>query len=826
MYRSDESIGFQEPKLWTLIQTSITSAPPTPILDRINKTPTTPVLEKEDNDVPPFQLDTSAPQTPIINETMSCTPLLLQDPSLRPESSSLPPMFDSAPPWMEDDKEVLEIQSIPFDNDDQDVGANIVLNQEGDDGEEDGDFSQTQTLSCGVDIAPIAVVQPLGLDSLRDVVVVQPVLDYGNDQSGEMEKISKTSSLIGDSLESSKRSGDSKTSSLDQSRTKQDPVDQEDTTEEKEFGIDAGEEEMHLKSPLSFPVTNPIFVERQCIDDTPQLEKQDQHYVSSPPFLGSSQLFNEDALCLVDNGKDEDQEQVNNVPLPCIPAPVESSQMYNDPLFSTQLLANMGLPDFEMNSSKSKEVMNQIDESQNEYMDPFLSTQICKAIPLSPFAKQDDVIPKQGDGAVPPGSPFVPGSVFGTARGRVIPIQKESLAIASIFIAEQSSDYQGDMKGTAYLRKKGKVDGASGIVSTLADVESMIRLRKPELVSTQQDGLDLDDAEELLIDFEESENCLDLVDREKENVNTEFVGFQSAKNVIAEKENPVSEFQGFSKASGAGWSKTSEFKSPLTLLHDNAIHGITFDDSKESIDDLFVGFTTASKKSLPQPRRETFGGFSNASRPFQSPFANNPTKPSTTPIVTRSGFSSDSKPFKTPLIQNQSISNATTTTTTTSTVFGDIKNTPFKKPTIVPYTKRANLHSIVLKPSDGSAQPVQSISNPPKATRLTRIPANRQSYSDLSITTQVTLGPWCKVNGSNAIDVTFDEGQQQLGWSDARSKLIECGCLSSTCTRSWVMNHYRWIVWKLASLAARCGRDADWTFDNVVTQLKFRFVFI
>jgi hypothetical protein len=38
---------------------------------------------------------------------------------------------------------------------------------------------------------------------------------------------------------------------------------------------------------------------------------------------------------------------------------------------------------------------------------------------------------------------------------------------------------------------------------------------------------------------------------------------------------------------------------------------------------------------------------------------------------------------------------------------------------------------------------------------------------------------------------------------DARASLLALGLSSTLCSVAWVRNHYRWVVWKLASYARR-----------------------
>ncbi|KAG0381280.1 hypothetical protein BDA96_K000300 [Sorghum bicolor] len=64
------------------------------------------------------------------------------------------------------------------------------------------------------------------------------------------------------------------------------------------------------------------------------------------------------------------------------------------------------------------------------------------------------------------------------------------------------------------------------------------------------------------------------------------------------------------------------------------------------------------------------------------------------------------------------------------------------------------------------------------------------------------------------------------GAEEFQKMLLTCGASLSCATKEWVSNHYKWIVWKLASLE-RCypSRAAGkfLTVDNVLEELKYRY---
>ncbi|RCV24794.1 hypothetical protein SETIT_5G114900v2 [Setaria italica] len=64
------------------------------------------------------------------------------------------------------------------------------------------------------------------------------------------------------------------------------------------------------------------------------------------------------------------------------------------------------------------------------------------------------------------------------------------------------------------------------------------------------------------------------------------------------------------------------------------------------------------------------------------------------------------------------------------------------------------------------------------------------------------------------------------GAEDFQKMLLKCGASLSYATKEWVSNHYKWIVWKLASLE-RCyptrAAGKFLTVDNVLEELKYRY---
>jgi breast cancer 2 susceptibility protein len=61
---------------------------------------------------------------------------------------------------------------------------------------------------------------------------------------------------------------------------------------------------------------------------------------------------------------------------------------------------------------------------------------------------------------------------------------------------------------------------------------------------------------------------------------------------------------------------------------------------------------------------------------------------------------------------------------------------------------------------------------------------------------------------------------------DLRASLVSRGCEEKNLVDKWIVNHYRWIVWKLASMERRFASSlaqSYLTYDHVVTQLEKRY---
>ncbi|XP_078177625.1 protein BREAST CANCER SUSCEPTIBILITY 2 homolog B-like isoform X3 [Carex rostrata] len=86
-----------------------------------------------------------------------------------------------------------------------------------------------------------------------------------------------------------------------------------------------------------------------------------------------------------------------------------------------------------------------------------------------------------------------------------------------------------------------------------------------------------------------------------------------------------------------------------------------------------------------------------------------------------------------------------------------------------------------------------------------------------------------QINANNAEKFVFKNGGlgfNQVGSDEFHALLIQSGALSGQATKQWVNNHYKWIVWKLASYE-RCypsiAAGKFLTVSNVLEELKYRY---
>jgi breast cancer 2 susceptibility protein len=82
-----------------------------------------------------------------------------------------------------------------------------------------------------------------------------------------------------------------------------------------------------------------------------------------------------------------------------------------------------------------------------------------------------------------------------------------------------------------------------------------------------------------------------------------------------------------------------------------------------------------------------------------------------------------------------------------------------------------------------------------------------------------------KITANNALYYHFATAEASMkGPEDAYQQICKDGC--SQATQIWVNNHWSLILWKLAGIvrAKPSLWKARWTFDEVVRQLKYRYI--
>lgn len=73
-------------------------------------------------------------------------------------------------------------------------------------------------------------------------------------------------------------------------------------------------------------------------------------------------------------------------------------------------------------------------------------------------------------------------------------------------------------------------------------------------------------------------------------------------------------------------------------------------------------------------------------------------------------------------------------------------------------------------------------------------------------------------------DFAFNQATtEKWGVQEAYDSLLEKGCDPNLFSKQWVSNHFRWIVWKLASIARRSGSVEYFSQEAVLSQLLYRY---
>jgi hypothetical protein len=141
-----------------------------------------------------------------------------------------------------------------------------------------------------------------------------------------------------------------------------------------------------------------------------------------------------------------------------------------------------------------------------------------------------------------------------------------------------------------------------------------------------------------------------------------------------------------------------------------------------------------------------------------------------------------------------------------------IKNTPFKPPFRALQKPFRND-----SPSPSTLKPTPDRRVFFDTSGLQDRPTLRERFDSFAID-QMQEGAWTTITAQNATEVEFSGWD----WKTARQELIQRGCAPQLASEVWVKNHYRWIVWKLASLK-RVFAVNVWTKDHVFSQLLYRY---
>ncbi|KAJ3189862.1 Breast cancer 2, early onset [Gaertneriomyces sp. JEL0708] len=81
------------------------------------------------------------------------------------------------------------------------------------------------------------------------------------------------------------------------------------------------------------------------------------------------------------------------------------------------------------------------------------------------------------------------------------------------------------------------------------------------------------------------------------------------------------------------------------------------------------------------------------------------------------------------------------------------------------------------------------------------------------------------IDSCTATTFAFVKNGSSWGATEAREDLVALGANGSLANELWVHNHYRWIVWKLASMVRTYPQllDEYWSPAKVLTQLRYRY---
>ena len=265
-------------------------------------------------------------------------------------------------------------------------------------------------------------------------------------------------------------------------------------------------------------------------------------------------------------------------------------------------------------------------------------------------------------------------------------------------------------------------------------------------------------------------------------------------------------FQGFSNAS-------RPFQSPMV----------------PSID-FSMGFQTASKKAIVAPSKEAIAKFDQLINDENKPLSDNhgdhqfkvplpgiiaksiPGTPIFSSIIPEKNLVVNT-PISTPSSSSKGLL-LTPTVTPKSYSKSGIKNTPFK-----PLSIKKPIENVLRTPGSSLVSHERQ--------KLFNIPQNRTSFAisfPNPLSVQKKIGPWTLPHAS-LLSYQFPTCNGLKGVDDALQILRQN--IFQKISICWVENHYRWILWKLSSLANRLEtQQYRWSFDEVIAQLIFRYFFV
>lgn len=285
------------------------------------------------------------------------------------------------------------------------------------------------------------------------------------------------------------------------------------------------------------------------------------------------------------------------------------------------------------------------------------------------------------------------------------------------------------------------------------------------------------------------------------------LGFTTAKKKL----QPLS-------PSASSIAKNNEFMSSLLMPFDPVIQ--------------FAGFSTAAGAKLAEPARlKARGNFNEQSESRISTPTNTRMKKGEANVSScLSGAELKHlrlNDFPTP--KRRDINDSANSTPLASSSRTNIKNSPFRVPTLVKKKSIAksslNLISGIPKCSvkkAGTTGVPFTYFDITVQKNVIKLETLFESFSDRGlIDFDSEVG---RINPENAVDATFLNCEKRFGVKDAHELMLKLGGIESLLSLRWISNHFKWIVWKTAATVRRlpnCSHLWDWNF--IVQQLQYRY---